>query len=542
MSFHGSNVPAPPTKFLTLETKIILLVWAVVATSLVTTYFFITSKINDVVEEMMGKNAARIAQVVARSPFVIEALSQNKKSLEIENWASLLGEVTKVNFIIYDKEGTPRYRSSPEEPETEALKPTETRPIEPQDYVYVQQVARGYFLRATSPILGPDSTPIGMVAVGISTGSSTEALEESRVAMLFAIYFGLVLGMIFALFLAKNIKETLFGLEPVSIARLLEERNAMLQSVREGIVAIDTEGRITVVNEEALRLLDMEGQRSKLLNHPIDAVVPKTRLLEVLSTKTAEYDQEELLNGTAVVMNRVPVYVKDRTVAAIATFRDRSEVKQMAEELTGVKAYAEALRSQTHEFMNKLHVILGLVRLDAYDELITYITRVSSEQDKETEFVAQHIKDPVLAGFWIGKLSRARELGVRLALNPDSYVPRIETNDFTNDIVTILGNLLDNAMEALLNNPNRQVSVLLLLEPAFMLIEVQDNGPGIPPKFQAEIFRKGFSTKAPDRGFGLALVQKILERRQGTLALESSPERGARFQVHIPFEEVRKES
>ena len=141
----------------------------------------------------------------------------------------------------------------------------------------------------------------------------------------------------------------------------------MLQSVREGIVAIDNDGHITLVNEEALRLLDMEGQRENLLYQPIEKVVPRTRLLEVLQSKTAEYDQEELLNGVAVVMNRVPVSVDDRTVAAITTFRDRSEIKRMAEELTGVKTYVEALRSQTHEFMNKLHVILGLVRLKAYD-------------------------------------------------------------------------------------------------------------------------------------------------------------------------------
>ncbi len=540
MSFHGSNAPAPAKKFLTLETKIILLVWVVVASSLVTTYFLITSKVNAIVEELMGKNAARIAQTVAKSPAVIESLSGHKQSIDIENWAVLLGEVTRADFIVSDASGTIRYRSSPARADSDAAQSSGNLPVEPQDYVYVPQVSQGYFLRATSPILAADSTQIGTVSVGISVDSASEALGESRFAMIFASYFGLVLGMIGALFLARNIKETLFGLEPFAIARLLEERNAMLQSVREGIVAIDSTGRVTLVNEEALRLLDLEGQREKLLNHSIDDIIPRTRLLEVLQSKKAEYDQEELLNGAAVVMNRVPVNVDDRTVAAIATFRDRSEIKRMAEELTGVRIYVEALRSQTHEFMNKLHVVLGLVRLQAYDELIKYITRISSEQDAETDFVAQHIKEPVLAGFWIGKLSRARELGVHLRLSPDSFSPRLENIDFTNDLVTIIGNLVDNAMETLLDSSKKHVDVLLLYEEEFVRIEVQDSGPGIPSKLWENIFEKGFSTKSRDRGFGLALVRKVLDLRKGTLSFDSSLQLGTTFRVAIPYEEVKK--
>ncbi len=538
ISFHGSNAPSPVRKFLTLETKIILLVWVVVAISLFTTYFLIVSKVNDIVEELMGKNAARIADVVAKSPAVIASLSGAQQNVATENWAALLGEVTQADFIVYDVQDNVRYRSSPPPVTPEDANPYEDRQVEPQDYVYLQQVSRGYFLRATRPIYSADSRQIGSVAVGISAESALSALGASRFIMVFSNYFGLVLGMIGALFLARNIKETLFGLEPFAIARLLEERNAMLQSVREGIVAIDATGRVTLVNDEALRLLDMEGKRDKLLERPIESVIPRTRLLEILSTKQAEYNQEELLNGVAVVMNRVPVNVEDRTVAAIATFRDRSEVKQMAEELTGVRTYVEALRAQTHEFMNKLHVILGLVRLKAMDELVAYVTRISTEQDAATDFVTQRIKDPVLAGFWLGKLSRARELGVQLGLNADSFVPHLDNIDFTNDLVTLIGNLVDNAMEALLENSRRYVEVLILYDAGLLKIEVQDTGPGIPPELSQNIFEKGFSTKGPDRGFGLALVKKVLERRQGSLTFKSSLQMGTTFRISIPYEEV----
>ena len=534
LSFHGSSVPVPGRKLLTLETKIILLVWVVVALSLFTTYILISNKVYEIVEEVMGKNATRIAQVVAQSPAIVESLTSDKQSLEIANWAALLGEVTKADFVVYDSNGTVRYRSSPK-PLVEEVKEDDTLPLEAKDYIFVQQVSQGYFLRATSPITGPDNRLIGKVAGGISVASASEALGESRFTVIFASYFGLLLGMMGALFLAKNIKDTLFGLEPFAIARLLQERDAMLQSVREGIVAIDNKGNVTLVNEEALRVLDMEGQRDELLNQPIESVVPHTRLLNVLETRTAEYDQEEVLNGTAVVMNRVPVNVDKKTVAAIATFRDRSEIKQMAEELTGVKNYVEALRSQTHDFMNKLHVILGMVRLKCYDELSEYIARISSEQEEETDFVAQRIKDPVLAGFWIGKLSRARELGVYLRLQPDSYMPNLDNIDFTNDLVTLIGNLVDNAMEALQDADRKRVRLTLTRETDHLYIEVQDSGGGIPAELQADVFTKGFSTKAANRGFGLALVKKVLERRSGELSLESSPQTGTTFRIKIPY-------
>ena len=534
LSFHGSSVPVPGRKLLTLETKIILLVWVVVAFSLFTTYILISNKVYEIVEEVMGKNATRIAQVVAQSPAIVESLTSDKQSLEIANWAALLGEVTKADFVVYDSNGTVRYRSSPK-PLVEEVKEDDTLPLEAKDYIFVQQVSQGYFLRATSPITGPDNRLIGTVAVGISVDSASEALGESRFTVIFASYFGLLLGMMGALFLAKNIKDTLFGLEPFAIARLLQERDAMLQSVREGIVAIDNKGNVTLVNEEALRVLDMEGQRDELLNQPIESVVPHTRLLNVLETRTAEYDQEEVLNGTAVVMNRVPVNVDKKTVAAIATFRDRSEIKQMAEELTGVKNYVEALRSQTHDFMNKLHVILGMVRLKCYDELSEYIARISSEQEEETDFVAQRIKDPVLAGFWIGKLSRARELGVYLRLQPDSFMPNLDNIDFTNDLVTLIGNLVDNAMEALQDAERKRVRLTLTRETAHLFIEVQDSGGGIPAELQSDVFTKGFSTKAANRGFGLALVKKVLERRSGELSLESSPQTGTTFRIKIPY-------
>lgn len=125
-----------------------------------------------------------------------------------------------------------------------------------------------------------------------------------------------------------------------------------------------------------------------------------------------------------------------------------------------------------------------------------------------------------------------------MGLNADSFVPHLDNIDFTNDLVTLIGNLVDNAMEALLENSRRYVEVLILYDAGLLKIEVQDTGPGIPPELSQTIFEKGFSTKGPDRGFGLALVKKVLERRQGSLTFESSLQMGTTFRISIPYEEV----
>lgn len=364
---------------------------------------------------------------------------------------------------------------------------------------------------------------------------------ESRLSLVFSLYFGLVLGMIGGLFLAKNIKDTLFGLEPFAIARLLQERDAMLQSVREGIVAIDSDGRITVINEEAVRLLSLESARSTLLEQKVETIIPQTRLLQVITSGIAEYDQEETLNGVSVVMNRVPVLVDGRTVGAIATFRDRSAMKRMAEELTGVRSYAEALRSQTHEFMNKLHVILGLVRMHYYDELVAYVNRIASVQSAEAENVGRKIKDPVVAGVCLGKLSRARELDVALYLEDDSNLPAIEDQELVGALVTIIGNLVDNAMEAVLDCAKREVRLRLTYDTKQLTVVVSDTGTGIPDTIQDSILRKGFSTKSPDRGFGLALIQSSIQHAGGKLTFSSASGAMTVFEVILPFPRTQTE-
>jgi len=246
-------------------------------------------------------------------------------------------------------------------------------------------------------------------------------------------------------------------------------------------------------------------------------------------------DQEQNLNGVTILVNRVPVIVGNEPVGAIATFRDKTEVKFLAEQLTGVRNYADALRAQAHEFMNKLHVILGLVRTEQYETLANYVSETVNHRKTEMGFVTKKIQDPVLAGFIIGKLSFARESGASLSFDCSSKLPKPANAEITHELITIIGNLFDNAMEAIADSPNKKVDLKLDYAEDILTIEVKDTGMGMTTSLQNKILDKGFSTKGENRGFGLYLLAQAIERLEGDMIISSKPGKGTNFAVYIPY-------
>jgi len=316
----------------------------------------------------------------------------------------------------------------------------------------------------------------------------------------------------------------------------------MLQCVREGILAVDKDSIITIANSEAIRVLKLAGIPGDPIGRQVAEYVPHTRLKDVMNTGQAELDQEQKINGVTILTNRVPIVVDGEIVGAIATFRDRTDMRQLAEELTGVNSYVEALRSQAHEFMNKMHVILGLVRLKFYDKLELYTTQIANKDIAESEFVSRCIHDPVLGGLLLSKFSRAREMAIDMVLAEESFLPEPVDTQVTQELVTIVGNLIDNALDAVKDAPRRQVTVLMKYTNHELTIEVTDCGPGIEQAFVEQIFLKGYSTKAESRGFGLFLVARAIERLNGTIQVVTTPGNGALFKVTITYQSKEVES
>ena len=224
-------------------------------------------------------------------------------------------------------------------------------------------------------------------------------------------------------------------------------------------------------------------------------------------------------------------------VGALATFRDMTEIRKLAEELTGVNGLLEALRARAHEFLNTLHVIRGLTRLRKYERLDAYIDKVLNESREEVDFVSERIKDPILAGVVLSKLSRARESGVSLSIDAASCLDEPLEAETAHGLVTVIGNLLDNAFEAVQETTERRAEFSIRRDDGNIWLRVADSGPGVPSLLTRRIFDRNFSTKGEGRGFGLYLVARAVEQLAGEIGVESDKERGTIFTVRVPVTE-----
>jgi two-component system sensor histidine kinase DctS len=406
-----------------------------------------------------------------------------------------------------------------------------------QAYISRAQGVNGPSVRAFVPVLAPDgSEQVGVVVVGLLVPSPWDLLATYHYQLLLMLVAGIGTAILGARILAAHVKKQMFNLEPPEIAQLLTERVALFSALGEGLIAVDRHGRITVINEEAQRIV---GTGPDAVGKNVLDVIPHSLLPETIATGRAEYDQQMLLGRTIVVVNRVPVRIGDEIVGAVATFRDRTEVTRLAEELTGVTRFVEALRAQNHESMNKLHTIAGLIELRKYNQALEYIFAVTERQQEMSQFLARRIKDYRVSGLLLGKVIRGREMGVDLVIDPQSRLEAVPPPLAEGDLVLILGNLIENAMEALAATAGeRRVECLIRSDARRLTIRVTDNGPGIPPDLQTQVFTQGFSTKGEHRGLGLALVTQMVSFAGGQLTLSSKPGETT-FTIHV---ETREEA
>lgn len=316
---------------------------------------------------------------------------------------------------------------------------------------------------------------------------------------------------------------------------LLEQDRALLLSIREGVVAINASGNITLINNEAKRLLNISDD---MIGSNILSVIPNSRLVLVMQTEQAEYDQEQKVGTNTIITNRVPIIANGEVSGAIATFRDRQDVKQLAEELVGVRSLLESVRAQSHEFTNKLHAIAGLIEMGQYEKVVELITDIYRNRQESVSFVVKRIKEQSTAGLLLGKISQSNEQAILLQLRPRSKLTVLPPSLTSTSMVTILGNLISNAMEAVASLPRerRVINVHIFQGQKFLTISVADHGPGVPKHYLKNIFKRGFSTKPGCRGIGLALVKQEVEMSGGKIAVHSMDEQGSEFIVKIPVE------
>lgn len=521
-------------KLWNLWKTITLLVCTVVIFSLLVTDFLISHNVERTTEESQAEKAKTIARIVANDSIVIDGLAGKVDPSLIQVYTNKLLKSTDVQFIVVmDMNGIRKSHPNPQKIGQHFIGGDEGTALKGKEHVSLAEGTLGVSMRAFIPVFSETGEQLGVVAVGISADNVKERVKESRHIMYIGVGVGLLVGIIGAILLARHIKKSLFGLEPHRVAKILEERNTMLQSVKEGIIAVDKEAKVTLINNEAKRLFKKSGLKDDFIGKDVELYMPNSRIKEVLQTGVVQLNEEQNIYGITIVTNRVPLYVKGEIVGAIATFRDKTEIRKLAEELTGIRLYAEALRAQSHEFMNKMHVVLGLTHMKQYEELQKYVSSMVSEHQYEIGGVMKKIKNPVFAGFLLGKLSYSREKNINLIISEDAYLPEIYDESITHELITIVGNLIDNALEAVMNCEKKQVEIGIQYGDT-LTITVQDTGNGIKEDEIYTLFTKGYSTKGDNRGYGLYLVKESIQRINGEIHISSLLGEGTAITIEIP--------
>lgn len=519
-----------------LRTTVTLMIGLIVAFVLLIVYIMFGMKFSEQARNTLEDKALTIARTVSETPSVVAGLGGNGDSGGIQDFASRVSAANQVQFVVVmDMQGIRYSHPDPGRIGKHFVGGDETEALHGKETTSIAKGSLGYSVRAFSPVLGPDGQQIGAVAVGIPLGSVQSAVKQNQWIMYTGILVGGLTGIAGAVLLAWKIKRMIFGMEPGEIAKVLEERSAMLQSTKEGILAVDKKARVTLINMEAKRLMGSVGMTEDPLNRQVEQFWPFLRMDRVLTDGQPLQDIEVEQSGITLLVNVVPVKVKGRIEGALATFRDKTEVSLLIERLSGISLYAEALRAQTHEFKNRLHVIMGLTNMRQYERLEEYLTDIVQNIHTEADTVVKQVKDPVMVGFLLGKLSRIREVGAALLIAEDGGLPESENHEVSREMVTIVGNLLDNALEAVAGADDKTIRLGFRYGDGMLALNVRDNGKGLTEETGARMFEQGYSTKGKDRGIGLYLVKRSVDKLGGSIRWESRPDEGTEITVLLPY-------
>ncbi|MFJ8691846.1 sensor histidine kinase [Streptomyces roseolilacinus] len=399
-----------------------------------------------------------------------------------------------------------------------------------RDVLEIDSGTLGRSARGKVPLRDGDGRIVGAVSVGIAY-DSVRARFLAEIPGLLAYAGGaLAAGALAAWLIARRVQRQTRDLAFSDIAALLAEREAMLHGIREGVVALDGAGRVRLVNDEAQRLLDL-GPR--VTGRPLDEVLGGGRTADVLAGRVRGEDLVAVHGRRVLVANRMPTH----DGGAVVTLRDRTELERLGRELDATRGLIDALRAQDHEHANRMHTLLGLLQLELHEEAVEYLTEVAGVHRTTAEQVTEKVHDPLVAALLVGKATVAAERGVALRVAAGSLLP--DRLVAPSELVTVVGNLVDNAVDAAAGSPDAAVEVELGVRGRTAVLRVADSGPGVPAEQREAVFTEGWSTKlrpshGAGRGLGLPLVRRLAERHGGRVEVGTAAGGGAEFTVVLP--------
>jgi two-component system, CitB family, sensor kinase len=380
-----------------------------------------------------------------------------------------------------------------------------------------------------------------MVAVGITIASIDQQLRSDLELIGISALLVLAVGLAGTWLVGRRLRRQTHGLGAAEITRMYEYYTAVLGAVREGLLLLDTKGGVQLVNDEARRLLDLPDD---VVGRPLDSLGLAPGLVATALGRTAEADDIYLAGDRVLVVSSSPATWQGADVGAVVTLRDHTELRAVTGQLDVVRELSDSLRAQNHESANRLHTMVSLIELGRVDEAVDFATEELQVAQLLTDQVVGAVGDPVVEALLLGKHADAAERGIELRIRgslPDSDTAALGVG--ARDLVTVLGNLVDNAFDALVQADVRRVRVTLGGEPTAVVVTVEDSGPGLDDDAVTHALERGWTTKGSGeggRGVGLALVAQVARRHGGDVEIGRSALGGARFTVTLhPVEALR---
>ncbi|MFI6084748.1 ATP-binding protein [Streptomyces sp. NPDC051217] len=510
--------------------QVLLMQLAIAAGTAVLATGLFLRPLSDQLDDQAMRRALAIAETTASEP-VADALLGSRPSVDgpVQAEAERIRRATGAEYVvIMDRRGV-RWSHTDTGQIGRVVSTDPSEAIAGKDVMEIDSGTLGRSARGKVPLRDQSGKIIGAVSVGIAYDSVRTRLLATIPGLLAYAGGALAVGALAAYLISRRLQRQTHDLAFSDISSLLAEREAMLHSLREGVIALDGTGRIRLMNDEAQRLL---GLGPEATGQPLDVVLGPGRTTDVLAGRVAGDDLLTVSGGRVLIANRMPT----DDGGAVATLRDRTELEQLGRELDATRGLIDALRAQDHEHANRMHTLLGLLELEMHEEAVEFVTEVVGVHRATAEQVTERIHDPLPAALLVGKATVAAERGVSLRISPATLLPDRLVDP--QGLVTVLGNLVDNALDAAAGSGDARIEVEVRAEGRTVVLRICDSGPGVPPEHRELVFTEGWTTKEPPshgrRGLGLAMVRRLAERQGGSARVAESADGGAEFTVVLP--------
>ncbi|MDD2384828.1 MAG: sensor histidine kinase [Sulfurospirillaceae bacterium] len=513
--------------------KILLFSTMLVIITLLTFTLFLSQILKELMEEQIGQRALAISQTISMMPEVIDLVEKKDPEGKLQEFISYIERHIDAEFIVIGDTNSIRLTHPNKKRIGHKMVGEDNDLAFKYGMYYISKSigTLGPSIRGKSPIFNRHGDIIGIVSVGYLEKQVSQIVEQYRHNFLSYLYGALLITIFMAFVLSKKIKNSLLGYEPKEISRLFLEKEAILNAVKEAIIATDKEGHITLFNEVAKNYFHLNEMPSD----------PPHALQKFLLTCKELKDINIDIDNTEYICNLSPLVHDDLTIGMVASCRKKEEIDSLVWELTRVKQYSERLREKKHEFSNLLHLISGHIQIGEYDQAIALISQDHIPDEKIIERFQSVIYDSVVASIFIGKYYFAFDKGVKIILDENSSIQEIIDPSISKHLLTILGNIINNAIDAAATSEKKEVILFATDIGNDIIFDIEDSGGGIQDDIRERIFEKGFTTKGElHSGYGLFFVKSTLEWLGGFISIGKG-NYGTIISIHIPKGSLRND-